>query len=103
MVGQAVSIGGNASYVDPPLCKSLQARRLGEDELTLYSSFLVRKGNLGSVGMILMEAIATIGLYFYLRYRNQVKEREADTLEAQAKRPISLDVIGDAHPGIFSL
>jgi hypothetical protein len=53
--------------------------------------------------MILMEAIATIGLYFYLRYRNQVKERESDTPEAQAKRPISLDVIGDGHPGIFTL
>jgi hypothetical protein len=51
--------------------------------------------------MTFVEIVATIGLYYYLRYRNRVKDRNADTAEAQLQRLTSLDVIGDSHPGIF--
>jgi hypothetical protein len=87
----------------PPCVSHFQATRLfGEDKLILNSTISVRNGNLGSVGMTFVEIVSTIGLYYYLRYRNRVKDRESDTPEAQEKRLTSLDVIGDAHPGIFT-
>jgi hypothetical protein len=52
--------------------------------------------------MTVVEAVSTIGLYYYLRYRNRVKDRDTDTPEAQEQRLTSLDVIGDAHPGILT-
>jgi hypothetical protein len=51
--------------------------------------------------MTFVEIVATLGLYFYLRYRNRLKDRDTDTPEAQKQRLTSLDVIGDAHPGIY--
>ena len=86
-----------------PLCVSLfQATRLfGDDQLILNFYLSDRNGNLGSVGMTFVEIVTTIGLYYYLRYRNRVKDRNADTPEAQLQRLMSLDVIGDSHPGIY--
>jgi hypothetical protein len=50
--------------------------------------------------MTFVEIVATISLYYYLQYRNRVKDRNANTPEAQQQRLTSLDVIGDSHPGI---
>jgi hypothetical protein len=45
------------------------------------------------------EIVGTMVVWFYLRYLNQQKELEKDTLEAYEKRLLSLDVIGELHPG----
>lgn len=52
--------------------------------------------------MTVVEFVAVIATWFYLKRCNHKKELEKDTPEAAAKRQIDLDVIGEDHPGMVS-
>src|SRR6266536_979471 len=113
MIGQAMSIAGNASYKDPPYCKSpfpfplhfplhSPNPRFPSHHTThhtyLFLSPSDRNGNIGALAMTVVEFLGTIFIYFYLRWRNQQKDKNAHMPEADEQRQISLDIIGERHP-----
>lgn len=79
-VAQAVAIGVNQAYNDPPL---------------------YRKGNGTTLALISLAAILALSLLFSLRWENKKKRENQYTERAEQMRLRSIDEIGNKHPDHF--
>jgi hypothetical protein len=82
IISQLFAIGGNLSYVDPPL---------------------YRHGHAGSLGMTVLTAVMAAATYWWLRRRNRVKAKEQErSSDTERREDWEWDVVGDNHPGMCS-
>lgn len=79
-IAQAVAIGVNQAYNDPPI---------------------YRKGNGTALGLVSLAALLAASLVFALRWENKKKRDQQNTEEAARLRLLSIDEIGNKHPDYF--
>lgn len=79
-IAQAVSIGLNQAYDDPPL---------------------YRKGNGTTLGLVSLAAVLSASLVVAIKWENKKKREQQHTEEAARLRLFSIDEIGNRHPDYF--
>ncbi len=79
-IGQAVAIGSNEAYNDPPF---------------------YRRGHGSALGMIGAELVFCTLLLLLLRYENNRKRKEQFSDQVQELRKLTIDEIGNKHPDYF--